>query len=493
MLLKVAPNNLADTLVALRNDPDVLYAEPDYVVTFQADPNDFHYGTDYEKQWGFATVRAPQAWDYYTGALDFRVAVIDTGVAYLHPDLVNNIWTNPLEQPGDANNDGCPGVCGVDDDGDGHVDEPPSIANLQNGLMASWDDDENGYPDDFHGFDFAQDDQYSLNDNDPHPVVGGEHGTYVAGIIGAMTNNTVGVAGMAWHCKMVVLKFSGPSTQYESNLIEAMNYVIANNIRLSNNSWDLPAYSQPIYDKIEELRTKGHLFITAAGNARKDLNIEPRYPACYTNLNIITVGGSNPDDEFWIAGEGRGSNFGAGCVDLVAPAQHIKSTSWGPFPVGYNYLFADGTSFAAPFVTGAAALIMGKYPNMSYDLVRRRILDTARYAPWTSCHSATGGVLNTAAALGDCNNNAVLDATDIANQTSNDCDDNDVPDECDYDCDGNGIPDRCETGLRDPCCFPNEYCQLCFNLTPCECAVRGGISHPSNEKCGFFNCAAAPQ
>lgn len=456
--VRVAPNNLAAKLVDLRNDPDVLYAEPDYEITASATPNDpdFLYGN----QWGLSAVRAPQAWDSWTGvnAPDFKVAVIDSGVAYDHPDLVDNIWTNPGEIPGD-----------------------------------SIDNDSNGYVDDVHGYDFGGTPlSPGVNDSDPYPLSGGGHGTWTAGILGARTNNAMGVAGMAWRCKIVALKFFFSGTQgYVSDANEAIDYCIANGIRVSNNSYRFFAYSQAMSDKLTAAKNAGHLFITAAGNELYDLNATPVYPACYTQNNIITVGGSNQSNGLWNTPP-VGTNFGTNCVDLVAPAVDIRSTYW-EHPSTLNYYNGTGTSASAPFVTGAAILVMGQSPSLSYQGVRSRILDSAKFGPTISCLVATGGMLDTAAALGDCNNNAVLDATDIANQTSSDCDSNGIPDECDYDCDVNGIPDACETSLLDPCCFSGlpGSCD-CLHLTPCECAARGGETHPSGENCRFFDCFGGP-
>ena len=174
-LVEVTEDKLPAALAAYGSHPDVLYAEPDYIVHVDGIPNDPYF----DQLWGLhnwgqtvngdpgtpgADIRATEAWDFWTGDPDFRIAVIDTGVDYDHPDLQANIWTNPDEIPGNE----------IDDDG-------------------------NGYVDDIHGYDFYNE------DGDPMDEYG--HGSHVAGTIGAVANNSLGVVGVNWQCKIVALKF----------------------------------------------------------------------------------------------------------------------------------------------------------------------------------------------------------------------------------------------------------------------------------------------
>jgi subtilisin family serine protease len=213
MLVEVLEGKVNEAVEAYREDPSVLYAEPDYLVYATIAPDDPDFGF----LWGLhnsgqtiegdpgtpdADIDADRAWTFWTGDPDFRIAVIDTGIDYTHPDLAANIWANPDEAAGDANGDGCPGVCGVDDDGDGLIDEDsmgrqPGEYGYVNDLPD--DDDENGYADDIHGYDFHYD--------DPDPADDDTHGSHVAGTIGAVGDNGLGVVGVNWQCKLVALKF----------------------------------------------------------------------------------------------------------------------------------------------------------------------------------------------------------------------------------------------------------------------------------------------
>jgi subtilisin family serine protease len=279
-LVEVPANELPQALAQYSANPDVAYAEPDYIVRTVDIPND----PDFEELWGMhntgqfvwgipgtpgADIRAVAAWALWTGDPEFRIAVIDTGVNYLHPDLADNIWTNPGEIPGN----------GIDDDG-------------------------NGWVDDIHGYDFVN--------GDGDPMADNQHGSHVAGTIGAVGNNGVGVVGVNWQCKIVALKFIGASgTGSTSGAVASMEYAVANGIRVSNNSWGGGAFSEAMRDVIAESRDIDHVFVAAAGNDGRDTDTDRFYPACYDEPNIIS--GPGGFLELWAYHGGPGC---AGCPDL---------------------------------------------------------------------------------------------------------------------------------------------------------------------------------
>ncbi|NIA17189.1 MAG: S8 family serine peptidase, partial [Planctomycetes bacterium] len=419
-LVKLPDNvTVEKALAAFKNAQGILYAEPNYKIkllsTFPDDPR-------FNEQWGLhntgqtvngtsgtvdADIDAPEAWDIHTGSSDIIVAVIDTGVDYNHPDLSANMWVNTGEQPGDWNGDGKPGVAGFDDDGDGLVDEDsedrqPGDPNYTNDLVN--DDDENGYNDDIYGYDFGS------GDADPMDYDG--HGTYVAGIIGAVGNNNEGVTGVCWNVKIMALNIDTAPFTWEafvSNAIEAIDYAVEMGANILNSSWGVYDYEytpQGLKEEIEAADANGVLFIVAAGN--KGYNIdEPgykAYPAGYDCNNIISVMATDKNDEraVW-SGPSDSSNWGANSVDLAAPGSDILSClrgqyEWPEWPAGYGY--AGGTSAAAPHVAGAAALVWSANPALNHLQVKQIILRTVDKKPWLENDpnlgrlSVTGGRLN---------------------------------------------------------------------------------------------------
>lgn len=341
--LRDASIGVRDAVQRLSGLSIVQYAEPDYIVHATVVPNDPRWGD----LWGMTNIKAPQAWDTFTGDANFVVADIDTGIDRTHPDLAANMWTNPGEIAG--NN--------IDDDG-------------------------NGYIDDVYGWDWA------YGDNDPSDLNG--HGSHTSGTVGAVGNNGVGVVGVNWNVKIMALKFLNDSgSGSTSNAISALNYAVNKGVKVSNNSWGGGGFSQALYDAIENSKSVGHLFIAAAGNNGTNNDTTAFYPANYTNDNLISVAAIDINDN-----KASFSNYGATTVDLGAPGVNIVSTT-----PNNTYSSYSGTSMATPHVAGAAALLYGLNPTWTYAQVRDRILSTARPIAALSGKTVTGGTLDLAAAV----------------------------------------------------------------------------------------------
>jgi thermitase len=366
--------------------PAVEYAEPNFKIFPSATPND----PSFNKLWGLnntaqsiggqagtadADADAPKAWNTMTGTAGTVVAVIDEGIDVSHPDLRNNMWTNPGEVP---NN-------GVDDDG-------------------------NGYVDDVFGYDFANDDA-TVYDPDPVNGSGDEHGTHVAGTIAAEGNNGIGVAGVNWHAKVMALKFLGPNGGSTLDAVEAINYAVANGADISNNSWGyVGSPSRSLQDAINRADNAGHLFVAAAGNGGTDgvgdsndaSSSNTNYPSSYPNPNIISVAATDNRDTL-----ASFSNFGATTVDLAAPGVNVAST----LP-GIRYGYYSGTSMATPHVTGVAALLKSQQPTLDDAQLKARILDGADKKSSLTGKVLTNGRLNAANALPSSTVTVGADSTD---------------------------------------------------------------------------------
>ncbi len=298
---------------ALSSDPSVVYAHPNYRRELAATPND----TNYSSLWGMhntgqtggtsdADIDAPEAWDISTGSSNIVVAVIDSGIDYNHPDLIPNLWKNPGEIAGN----------GVDDDG-------------------------NGYIDDIYGIDPAGADGSSTNPGDTDPMDGIGHGTHCSGTIGARGNNSLGVVGVNWDVKIMALKFFGDydGGGWDADAIECMQYAVyqkthGQNVVAINASWGgVPGRTQdsgPLRDAIEIVNNAGIVFCAAAGNGGSDgvsdnndqqNGRNHHYPSDYTLPGIIAVAATNHNDAL-----GTFSNYGATSIDLGAPGVAILST-----------------------------------------------------------------------------------------------------------------------------------------------------------------------
>jgi subtilisin family serine protease len=351
---------VAQAVAAARRQHGVLAAEADCRVHIDQVPND----PDLAQEWGLrntgqtggttgADIDAATAWDVRTDASSVTVAVIDTGMQLNHPDLAANLWTNPGEIVG-------------------------------NGI----DDDNNGYVDDVHGWDFVNQDANPTDDNG--------HGTHVSGTIGARGDNGVGVTGVAWRVKLMPLKAFNASGQGQvSAIIAALDYAVANGAKISNNSYSGPEFDRAEYDAFAAAGAAGHLAIAAAGNDGVSNDEHPHYPASYRLDTVVSVAATNDSDAL-----SSFSDFGTIKVDVAAPGEAIYST-W----LGSGYQTLSGTSMATPHVVGVAALVAAEHPAWTALEIRDRILGTTRPVAGLADKTWTGGVIDAGIAL----SNAVTD------------------------------------------------------------------------------------
>jgi len=342
----------------LRKRSDVLYAEPNHRRELRRIPND----PAFVEQWALrnqgqvyvlpstpgADMDLPLAWDRTTGSRTVVVAVIDDSIDINHPDLKDNIWTNENEIP-------------------------------NNGI----DDDQNGYIDDVHGWDFVdQDNDTSANKNTKEG-----HGTSVSGVLGAVGNNGTGVTGVAWDVKIMPLKF-GLDVVGE---VQAIDYAIRNGAHIINASWGGAESSNAEYDAVKRLEDAGILLVVAAGNSALDNDLSPDYPSGLDMNNIISVTSSLPDDSF-----SSFSQFGLTSVDVAAPGSHLITTRSLTNNNSEQVLFGyqDGTSFSAPSVCGVAALIKSRYPQADATQMIGRLINGVEPINGLTGVTATDGRVN---------------------------------------------------------------------------------------------------
>lgn len=370
----------------------VEHAQPDYIWYLDSThPNDPYYQDG--SLWGLnntgetggkpdADIDAPEAWDMIYDAGDVLVAVIDSGINYNHEDLAGNMWTNPNESPGDANEDGYPGIAEVDDDGDELIDEDsqgrePGDPGYTNDLVN--DDDENGYNDDIYGINAA------TGSGDPMDDYG--HGTHVAGTIGAVGNNNKGVVGVAWNPKIMACRFAGSGgTGSTADAIECIEYARAKGAHIMNASWGSRLFDAELRNAIDAARADGIIFVASAGNGGSDNDISPHYPASFDLDNIVSVAATDRNDGLVFF-----SCYGLNSVDLGAPGVQVTSCFAGS---NLSYATKSGTSMAAPHVSGAFALLKEMYFEEDYTELITRLLTTTDPLPSLAGKCRSGGRLN---------------------------------------------------------------------------------------------------
>ncbi|MFA5995650.1 MAG: S8 family peptidase [Patescibacteria group bacterium] len=296
-------------------------------------PNDASWLEQYSiNETAAASIDVSQAWTVTKGSKKVRIAIIDTGVDLDHPDLAKKIWINKDE----------------------------IAANGQ-------DDDKNGYIDDVNGWNFIED------NNNPNPVPntsgkndGLSHGTHVAGIAAAKTNNTVGIAGVAWKAKIMPIRISDSSgVMTDADVAEGIQYAIDNGAAVINLSLGGLGYSSVLDDVIQTALNKGIVVVAAAGNNHRNMNLLPFYPVC--SAGVIGVSAINENNHIEAY-----SNYGTNCVDIAAPGDNIISTAYNG-----DYEEYSGTSMATPVIAGIAALLKAQENAVTPTEVTAALKDSA--------------------------------------------------------------------------------------------------------------------
>jgi subtilisin family serine protease len=333
----------------------VEFAEPDYLVYADATlPNDpkFTDGTlwglyNYGQNGGIAhaDIDATDGWDVLTSASNIVVAVLDSGIRATHQDLAANMWVNPLDS--------------------GH------------GFNA------------FTGTNDPSDDSTS-------------HGTMVAGVLGGVGNNGVGVCGVAWQVQMMACKCLNGGTGSDSTVIACVDYALANGAKIINASFDSPTPSVLVSNAIVAAQAAGVIWVASAGNSSnsgpgRNIDLTPGYPSCYGLDNMVSVAYTDRSDAL-----GHFSNYGATSVALAAPGDQIYTThdsSDSDYYPPFSFYNIAGTSFSAPYVAGACALLMAQYPSDNYHQTISRLLNGTDPLPALAGLCRTGGRLNLRKAL----------------------------------------------------------------------------------------------
>ena len=370
VLLRSSGRNVSDLLQEYSGRPDVLYAEPNYILRKEDIPNDVSFGS----QWGLrntgqtiaftagtpgADIHAVQAWDIAQGTRSVVIGITDTGVDYNHPDLAANMWSAPA---------------------------PFTVVIGGQSISCAAGT---------HGFNAIL---KTCNPMDDDPDW---HGTHVAGIIGADGDNGLGVSGVSRVASMIGLKFIGSNgTGTTADAIAAISFAIqvkatfgaAANIRILNASWGGTNFSQALLDAINLAATNDMLFVAGAGNESVNNDQSPHYPSSFNAANIISVAATDNRDALSVF-----SNFGATSVHLGAPGTDIASTL-----ADSSYMLQSGTSMATPMVSGAAGLVLSACPNQSTAQLKASLLGSVDPVGSLQSKTLTGGRLNAYNALLSC-------------------------------------------------------------------------------------------
>ena len=365
MVIRSRSRKTAELIQAYAGRAEVQYVEPNYVWHKTDVPNESLFA----QQWALrntgqtiqgqagtpnADIQAVLAWDKTLGSRNVVVGVVDSGIDYTHPDLVDNLWTAPVAFD---------------------VTISGQLIHCDIGT---------------HGFNAR------TRNCDPKDDDG--HGTIVSGIIGASGTNGFGVTGVNRVSSLMALKFLDSSgTGTTEDAIAAIEFaiqvqsVLGVNVRVLNNSWGGIGFSQALLDEINSANTHNMLFVTSAGNDSANNDVAPEYPANYDAPNIISVAATDNQDALHSF-----SNFGANRVHLGAPGVDIESTQRQN-----NYGFSTGTSMSAAVVSGAAALVLASCRFNTAGL-KADLINTVDRLPSLAGKTVSGGRLNVNAAMNSC-------------------------------------------------------------------------------------------
>jgi subtilisin family serine protease len=339
----------ADALKAACKNGSLL-AEPDQPVIPAALPNDPYLTSQTYMQAPLpdADIRLADAWNLKTAATNVVVAVVDSGVDTTHPDLAANLWRNSAEAYG------LPGV----------------------------DDDNNGYIDDING--------WNVVSNDGNVTDTLFHGTHVTGVLAAVGNNGLGITGVCWQARVMIVRCFDQTHSSIADALAGLDYIFDfPQVRVINASWGVTDYSTALQETIALAQQHGMLIVAAAGNNGRNIDTEPFYPASLQVDNVISVAGIDQSGALWDSyGPAGASNFGEH-VTVAAPAANVVSTR-----PGGNYLSDSGTSYAAPHVVGAIALLLSREPALTPADVKARLIATARRTASLAAVPLASGLLD---------------------------------------------------------------------------------------------------
>lgn len=349
----VAPKGVSveKLLLAARQHPTVMSAERNYPAKLNLTPNDAVFTDSSANTSHHQQINSEEAWDIRTDCRSVVVAIVDTGADQNHPDLANNLWINSNEIAGN----------GIDDDNNGYIDDI-------NGACVRTDCAAGEIEDNFG------------------------HGSHVAGLLAAEGNNQIGVTGVCWDAKLMIIKSLGDTgSGSTSDVAAGINYAVNNGADIINTSLTISNYSSALESATEQAEQNGILMIAAAGNFESDNDQTPVYPANFrtSHDNLMSIANVDLTDSLY-----RKSNYGLSTVDVGAPGVNLFST-WKDA----QYASSTGTSMAAPIVSGIAALLMSEGTNQNDLETKARLLSSARVAEALEWQVITPGVVNAYDAL----------------------------------------------------------------------------------------------